>query len=142
MDVKKVKTKNENLTQQNLFGEFVEEAERPELEFVKVYEEVANDGDQFTFALNSAVYNEDKDCLTVIDSDKNQALTVYFTQHPDAKFQSTPEGVRLGRAIQRAIKMTVTDADELVAQIKSRDMVLTITHTGSKGRLWTVGLTA
>jgi len=130
--------KNQTENQQTLFGGYVEEAERPELEFVKVYEEVVSDGDQYTMSLNSAVYNDEKNCLTVIDSDKNVALTVYFEQHPNAKYQSTPEGVRLGRAIQRAIKMTCNDGDELVRQIKERDMVLTVTHTGSKGRLWTV----
>lgn len=125
-------------TQTTLFGAYAAEAETAELEFVKVYEEVANDGDQFTLNLNSAVYNEEKECLTVIDADKNQALTVYFTQHPNAQYQSTPEGVRLGRAIQRCIKQTVNDAEELVQQIKDNDFVLTVTHTGSKGRLWTV----
>ena len=133
--------KKEN-SQATLWGDFVEKTEENPLEFVKVYEEVVNDGDQFTLALNAATYNDEKDCLTVIDADKNMALTVYFTQHPNAKYQSTPEGVRLVRAIQRCIEMTIGSTEEVVNQIKDNDFVLTVTHTGSKGRLWTVAQSA
>lgn len=126
--------------QTNLWGEFVAAPAESPLEFIKVWEEVVSDGDQFTMTMNSAAYNAEKGCLTVIDSDKNQALTVYFTQHPDAKYQSTPEGVRLARAVQRCMQETLLDEEVLCDAIKSNDMQLTITHTGSKGRLWTVAL--
>jgi len=127
----------EKTVQINLFGEFVE-AEENELEFVKVYEEVAEEGDNFTMAMNSAKYNVEKDCITVIDSDKQQALTVYFTQHPSSKFQSMPEGVRLGKAVQRALKETISDGSMLALSINHNDLTLTVTHTGIKGRLWAV----
>ena len=127
--------------QQTLWGGFVAiETQDNPLEFIKVWEEVVSDGDQFSMQINNAAYNSEKGCLTVIDNDKNQALTVYFTQHPDAKYQSTPEGVRLARAVQRCLQETLLDEDILCHAIKSNDLKLTITHTGSKGRLWTVAL--
>jgi hypothetical protein len=127
--------------QQTLWGGFVAvETQDSPLEFIKVWEEVVSDGDQFSMQMDNAAYNSEKGCLTVIDNDKNQALTVYFTQHPDAKYQSTPEGVRLARAVQRCLQETLLDEDILCHAIKSNDMKLTITHTGSKGRLWTVAL--
>lgn len=124
--------------QTNLFGEFVEKQPEEPLQFVKVYEEVEADGDQFTMNLNSAAYNEERDCITVIDSEKNCALTAYFTQHPDSKYQSTPDGIRLGRAVQRTIRQTVNDGDELVAIIKDQDLTLTVSYEGQNGRLWSV----
>ena len=126
--------------QQTLWGEFVpsEEQKQEPLEFVRVWEEVANDGDTFSLAMHQASFNDEKECLTVMDTDKNQALTVYFTQHPSAKYQSTPDGVRLARAVQRCLGKTLIDYEVLTDAIKNNDMVLTITHTGSKGRLWTV----
>lgn len=127
--------------QTTLWGEFVpSNAEKPPLEFIKVWEEVVSDGDQFTMNMNNAAFNAEKGCLTVFDDDKNQALTVYFTQHADAKYQSTPEGVRLARAVQRCLQQTLLDEEILRDAIKDNDMRLTITHTGSKGRLWTVAL--
>lgn len=129
-------SKNET-KQTNLFGAFVE-TEKTTLEFIKVHEEVVNDGDQFSIKMDSVAYNDERDCVTVIDNEKNQALTVYFTQHPHATYESTPNGVRLGRAVQRRIKATVGDAETLCDVITAGDFVLTITHTGSKGRLWTV----
>tara|TARA_R100001163_G_scaffold56556_1_gene44308 strand:+ start:13902 stop:14303 length:402 start_codon:yes stop_codon:yes gene_type:complete len=124
--------------QTTLFGAFVENEQDEPLQFVKIYEEVEADGDQFTMALNAASYNEDRDCITVIDSEKNCALTAYFTQHPESKYQSTPDGIRLGRAVQRAIRTTVNDGDELAQIIKERDMTLTVSYQGQNGRLWTV----
>ena len=126
--------------QTTLWGEFVPQAENEKtpLEFIKVWEEVVSDGDQFSMNMNAAAFNEEKECLTVIDDEKNQALTVYFSQHPDAKYQSTPEGVRLARAVQRCLQETLLDFEILTLAIKENDLRLTITHTGSKGRLWTV----
>ena len=135
MEMKNMSKKTE---QTNLFGAFVEPTQDEPLQFVKVYEEVEADGDQFTMNLNSAAYNDERDCITVIDSEKNCALTAYFTQHPESKYQSTPDGIRLGRAIQRCVRATVNDADELVALIKSSDLVLNITYKGEKGRAWSV----
>lgn len=134
-EVKKMKGKNTK--QMNLFGEFVA-TETKDLEFIKVYEEVVSDGDQFRMKMNSAVYNEEKGCLTVVDGEKAQALTVYFTLHPDARYNGTPDGIRLGRAMQRCVQATAPDVETLRDLITEGDFELTITHTGSKGRLWTV----
>jgi hypothetical protein len=135
--VEKSMARPKKAAQTNLFGEFVEQEKEP-LEFVKVYEEVVNEGDQFTMNLGVAKYNDEKDCITVIDSEKNQALTVYFEQHPSSKFQSMPEGIRLGKAVQRALKQTIADGETLAHSINDNDMTLSITHTGTKGRLWVV----
>lgn len=129
---------NEKTEQATLWGGYVETQPSDPLTFVKVHEEVVSDGDNFTLSLNAASYNEDKQCLTVIDSDKNQAVTVYFTQHPDSQYQSVPNGVRFAKAMQRCLKVTINDGDELVRQVKDQDLTLTITHMGIKGRLWTI----
>jgi len=124
--------------QATLWGGYVEAQPSAPLDFIKVHEEVVNDGDTFSLSLNAASYNEDKQCLTVIDSDKNKALTVYFEQHPESKFESTPNGVRFARAIQRCLRLTINDGDELAQTVKDQDLTLTVTHMGSKGRLWTI----
>ena len=57
--------------QTTLFGGYVEETESEQtLEFVKVWEEVVNEGDQFTMTPNNVIYNETKNCMTMIDSEK------------------------------------------------------------------------
>ena len=139
---KQVKNMKENkkTKQMSLFGGFIEE-EQPPLEFVKVYEEVANDGDQFTLRPSTAKLKRDEEtdepkCLTLIDSEKNQALTVWFQNHPSAK--STPDGVRLGRAVERCLRIGIADIEDLEAFFQENDATLNITHNGEKGRLWVV----
>ena len=138
---KKTETK-----QTSLFGGFVED-EQPPLEFVKVYEEVASEGDQFTLAPTTSKLKRDTEtdeplCLTLIDSDKNQALTVWFANHPSAKYKSTPDGVRLGRAVERCLRIGIADIEDLEAFFQENDATLNITHNGEKGRLWTVSTNA
>ncbi len=129
----------ENTQQKTLFGGIVENEEpKKELSFVKVYEEVVNDGDQFTMTPTTATYNEVKHCLTVIDTDKAQALTVWFENHPNARYKSVPEGIRLGNAVAKALDITIVEYDDLAACFMDNILELNITHTGEKGRLWTV----
>lgn len=128
--------------QTSLFGGFVEETAQP-LEFVKVYEMVANEGDQFTMnpttsKLKRDPENDEPMCLTLIDSGKNQALTVWFANHPSAKFASTPDGVRLGRAVERCLRIGISDISDLESFFQENSTTLNITHNGEKGRLWTV----
>ena len=133
----------ENTQQKTLFGGIVENEEpKKELSFVKVYEEVVNDGDQFTMTPTTATYNEVKHCLTVIDTEKAQALTVWFANHPSAKYKSTPDGVRLGRAVERCLRIGIADIEDLEAFFQENDATLNITHNGEKGRLWTVSTNA
>ena len=125
--------------QATLFGGYVEEDESEQtLEFVKVYEQVALEGDQFTLTPNNVIYNETKNCMTLIDGNKNQALTVWFENHPNAKYQSMPDGIRLGRAVEKVVKLHLATAQDLEDCMTDIKFELTITHTGEKGRLWTV----
>ena len=132
--------KEEKETRQTtLFGGYVEQVEQAqELVFVKVYEEVANDGDQFTMTPSTATYNRTKHCLTLVDTDKSQALTVWFENHANARFKTTPEGVRLGRAVEKAFKTNISDYEELAACFLNHTLELHITMNGDKGRLWTI----
>ena len=127
-------------TQTTLYGGVVAEDENP-LVFVKIHEEVVADGDQFSMDLKTSklkVEDGDDKCITVVDTAKNQALTVYFNQHENAQYKSTPDGVRLGRAVARCLKVNLTSNEELESVIKENDLTLTVTHNGTKGRLWTV----
>ena len=134
---KKTETK-----QTSLFGGFVED-EKPPLEFVKVYEMVANEGDQFTMNPTTSKLKRDPEtddpmCLTLIDSEKNQALTVWFENHPSAKYKSKPDGIRLGGAVERCLKIGISDINDLEAFFQENDATLNIIHNGEHGRLWTV----
>ena len=140
-----MENKNENKTtkQATLYGGFVEETQDP-LNFVKVHNEVVNEGDQFSLNMGVATLKVDDEgndkCVTLIDGDKNQALTVYFNQHADAQFKSTPNGVRLGGAVARCMKADISSNEDLVSVINENDLTLHIVHNGKKGRLWTVAL--
>jgi hypothetical protein len=125
------------MRQTSLFGGFVEE-EMPPLTFVKVYEEVVDEGDQITMTPTTATLNEEKGCLTLIDTNKSVALTVYFENHPNARFKSTPDGVRLGRAVERALKVQIDELGLLASAFAENDLELNVSHTGEKGRLWVI----
>lgn len=129
----------ENETKQTtLFGGYVEEEQTERaLEFVKVYEEVVNDGDQFTITPTDVIYNETKNCMTLIDGAKNQALTVWFENHKNSKYKSMPDGIRLGRAVEKAMKVNFATFEELELCMNQNAIEVNITHTGEKGRLWT-----
>lgn len=131
--------KKDETKQTTLFGGYVEETENEQtLVFVKVHEEVVSEGDQFTLTPNNVIYNETKNCMTMIDSEKNQALTVWFENHPNAKYQSMPDGIRLGRAVEKVMKINLATAQDLEDCMTDTKFELNITHTGDKGRLWTV----
>tara|TARA_Y100001937_G_scaffold20039_1_gene27883 strand:+ start:1116 stop:1517 length:402 start_codon:yes stop_codon:yes gene_type:complete len=125
--------------QTSLFGGFVEE-DKPTLTFVKVYEEVVSEGDQFTMHPTTAKFNEDRGCLTLIDANKNQALTVYFEHAENARYTSTPDGVRLGRAVERCLRESIDSFERLEQFFKEMSARLHIVHMGEKGRRWTVDL--
>ena len=129
----------DNRRQTTLFGGFVQEEAKP-LTFVKVYEEVASDGDQFTMTPTTATLNEEKGCITLVDTNKSQALTCYFDNHPSARFKSTPDGIRLGRAVERALKIEIGSFADLASAFVENTLELNITHTGEKGRLWVISV--
>ena len=125
--------------QKTLFGGIAEGTEeKKELVFVSVHEEVVNDGDQFTMTPNTATYNETKHCLTLVDTDKAQALTVWFENHPNARYKSVPNGVRLGNAVAKCLDVEICEYDDLAACFIDNQLEVHIQHTGEKGRLWTV----
>ena len=139
MTNKNTNTETNDTVQASLFGGLVSTREDEPLTFLKVYEEVANEGDTLTLTLTGATFNADRQCLTVIDDDKRQALTVYFDNHPDAQYATTPDGVRLGRAVERCLSEPISTYEGLADTIRAaQPLTLTITHTGVKGRLWTV----
>ena len=128
---------SKKMKQTSLFGGFVEEEKQP-LTFVKVYEEVVSDGDNFSMTVSTAKFNGEKKCLTLIDNEKNQALTVYFEHSPNARYTSTPDGVRLGRAVERNLRQELDSFEALEAFFREHDARLNIQHMGEKGRRWTV----
>ena len=130
---------NKNTQQKTLFGGTVTEDEpKKDLVFVTVHEEVVNDGDQFTMHPTTATYNETKHCLTLVDAEKGQALTVWFENHPNARYKSVPNGVRLGNAVAKCLEVEICEYDDLAACFIDNVLEVNITHTGEKGRLWTV----
>ena len=128
-----------NTQQKTRFGGTVTEDEpKKDLAFVTVHDEVVNDGDQFTMHPTTATYNETKHCLTLVDTEKAQALTVWFENHPNARYKSVPNGVRLGNAVAKCLEVEICEYDDLAACFIDNALEVNITHTGEKGRLWTV----
>ena len=75
-----------------------------ELTFVNARKAMKEDG-RFEFAFSGCVYNEERQCITLIDSNTSTATCIWITQHPDSQFEVAPnqtDGARLGRAIARA----------------------------------------
>jgi len=140
MSKKNTNTNNETETVQvSLFGGIVSESEDAPLTFLKVHEMCAEAGDVATLTLTGATYNADRGCLTVMDDDARYALTVYFDNHPDATYATTPNGVRLARAVERCLRVPLGSYEAVEQTIRDHaPLLLTITHTGPKGRLWTV----
>jgi len=130
---------NKNTQQKTLFGGTVTEDEpKKDLVFVTVHDEVVNEGDQFTMHPTTATYNETKHCLTLVDTEKAQALTVWFENHPNARYKSVPNGVRLGNAVAKCLEVEICEYDDLAACFIDNALEVSIVHTGEKGRLWTV----
>tara|TARA_R110001592_G_scaffold363343_1_gene684545 strand:+ start:12566 stop:12988 length:423 start_codon:yes stop_codon:yes gene_type:complete len=135
------KDNQEKTRQVSLFGGFVEEqTESKPLEFVTIREEVPQDGDHFMMDMDNATYNEEKDCVTIIDFDKSQALTVYFTNY-DPKWTTVPDGVRLYNAAERAISDGIPSHTAFEDVVKQGNFTLCVEHMGEKGRLWSVTTT-
>ena len=144
MDTMNMSSKNsteqdEQTVQTSLFGGLVSHDEDAPLTFLRVYAEVAEPGDVMHITLTGATFNEDRQCLTVIDDTTRHALTVYFENHPDAQYRTTTDGVRLGRAVERCLQAPVSSYEGLAETIKAEaPLHLTVTRTGPKGRLWTI----
>lgn len=139
MSKKQEQEQTDTTVQTSLFGGLVSTDEDAPLVFLRVYAEVAEPGDVMHVELTGATFNEDRQCLTVIDDTTRHALTVYFENHPDAQYQTTPDGVRLGRAVERCLQVPVSSYEGLAETIRAEaPLRLTVTHTGPKGRLWTV----
>jgi len=75
-----------------------------DLSFVVARHAMKEDG-RFEFVFTTVVYNEEKDVITLIDSNTSTACAVWVQPYPDSQYEITPEqtdGARLGRAIARA----------------------------------------
>ena len=75
------------------------------------YRAIMKEEGEFTFTFTVATYNDsagatgDSQCITLINGDENTAITCWLTQHPEALYpQSLTDGVRLGKALDRAFK--------------------------------------
>jgi ABC-type cobalamin/Fe3+-siderophores transport system ATPase subunit len=84
--------------------------ELPEIVFVS-YRQVMKENGELSFSFDVVTYNDaagadgSSECITLINSKDSTAMTCWVNQHPDAKFpQSVTDGVRLGRALDRAFK--------------------------------------
>lgn len=124
--------------QASLFGGFAKKDKATEpLHFVSIRDETPTEGDHFAMDINVAKYNDQKDCMTVIDSNQGKALTVYFENY-DPTWTATPDGVRLFNAVERGIKAPLGSKQAFVDAVNNNDLTLTVEYVGGKGRLWTV----
>ena len=124
-------------------------SETQPLTFVRWYEE-AKEAANWNFSFRGLSFNDEKECLTLFSPD-NVATTFYVEHAPNAKFtDTTPEGVRVLRALGRFAGMnTKTDDGRLVTTTENIEIVyrtellvggpLTLNMTRTdKGRLWTI----
>ena len=128
---------NEASQQTTLFGGTVTDEDR-KVEFVRVSEEVARHDGQFEFAVDGITYNDVKGVITVFNGN-GFALSAWMENHPNAKYATTPEGVRLANAIARRFKMQTEDVNDLMSAVNNSDEDLTlVVKNTEKGRLWVV----
>ncbi len=130
---------NEAKKQTNLFGEFVEGKSNEPTVKVRLYNEVVDDGDQYSMAIDGVAYNEEMNCITLFDNTKNVRTTLGFENHPNTpvftnekgeEFSPTPDGIKFGKAVQKAIKRTINDGHDLEAVLKDGSFNLHVKKVG------------
>ena len=112
------------------------------------YRQIMKDEGEFNFTFTIATFNENagaegqSQCITLINGDENTAITCWLTQHPEALYpQSVTDGVRLGRALDRAFKGET--AQETIDKASEAGGTLKVTKNQVEGRdywawLWEV----
>ncbi len=125
--------------QTNLFGEFVEGTKNEPSVKVRLYNEVVDDGDQYSMLLSGCAYNEEKNCITLFDDTKNVRTTLGFENHPNTpvftndkgeEFSPTPDGIKFGKAVQQCVERTIADGHDLETILKSSVYTLTVKKVG------------
>ena len=107
-----------------------------ELTFVNARKAMKEDG-RFEFAFSGCVYNEERQCITLIDSNTSTATCIWITQHPDSQFEVAPnqtDGARLGRAIARAYPGDSND--EIFAKANESGGILTVEKNPDYNDAW------
>jgi hypothetical protein len=94
----------------------------------------------FTITPSTVVFKEEKEMFALIDRDNEIGTTVYCSNHPNAKFESTPHGIRLANAIGRAFDLEgEVDVEQLVSLMNDSKTEVRVEKT-EKGVLWTVSI--
>ena len=107
-----------------------------DLTFVKARHAMKEQG-RFDFAFTNVSYNEEKECITLIDSNTSTACTVWVSQHPESQFEVAPDqtdGARLGRAIARAFPGETND--EIFAKANEMGGFLTVEKNPDYNNAW------
>ena len=92
-------------------------ANKPEAELTSVaYWKAENQEDGvFTFPFNSAVVNEEKTNIALINSGTSQKVVLWFVNHPSSKFpEAITPGEKFLRATLRVMEEETASPDEIV----------------------------
>jgi len=103
------------------------------LNFVRYWEEL-KDNDSFTLTFSRVKWNEEAGCITFLGDE--QAMTLWMENHKNAKFDSTPDGIRAINAMGRAANISgKTTVESIVDLVNGDGGSITVEKT-EKGRLW------
>ena len=107
-----------------------------ELTFIP-YRKIMKEDGRFEFAFNAVVYNDEKEVITLIDSNTSTAVAVWILLYPDAQYKVEPDqtdGARLGRAIARAFPGESND--EIFAKANESGGILTVVKNPEYNNAW------
>ena len=107
-----------------------------ELTFIP-YRKIMKEDGRFEFSFSAVVYNDEKEVITLIDSNTSTACAVWIQPYPDAQFEVSPDqtdGARLGRAIARAFPGESND--EIFAKANESGGILTVEKNPEYNNAW------
>ena len=110
--------------------------EEDDLDFVSARQAMRDDG-RFEFVFTTAVYNEDKDVITLIDSSTSTACADWVQPYPDSQYEISPDqtdGARLGRALARAFPGDTND--DIFAKASESGVTLTVEKNPKYNNAW------
>jgi hypothetical protein len=120
-----------NTKQESIFGGLVSnQDDKTPSTFVKIYEVVKEIGDNLTFFLDGATWNDEKNCLTVFNG-QGECLGL-FLNHINESWKGETDLIRLGKAIERKCEVQIASMSELVKLINESNLTIEITATESK----------
>tara|TARA_B100001094_G_C17965703_1_gene687750 strand:- start:453 stop:851 length:399 start_codon:yes stop_codon:yes gene_type:complete len=103
-----------------------------DLEWVSLRESMKEKGEA-AFSFDAVVLNEERGCISLINSAANVGTCVWITPYAESKFAQDPaqtDGARLGRAIARAFGGS--NNDEVFANANETGGTLSITKNEFK----------